>query len=56
MKTAAVITVKNPRALGYAGRKRIAAWLRKQAKMLDTHKSEAWGLQYRGRYIIDGSV
>lgn len=51
-KSAAVVTIKDAAAMNQAGARRIAAWLRKQADMLE-QKDERGALsdRYRARYI-----
>ncbi len=49
-KTAAIVTINHPAKMNAKGRKRIAAWLRSRAKLLEKH-SDLMASRYTARYI-----
>lgn len=49
-KSAAVLTIKDAGSMTDQGRKEVAAWLRKQAKLLVEHGSELSD-RFRARYL-----
>lgn len=51
IKSAAVITIKAPGKMTKAGRKNIAAWLRKHASMLLRHGEQYTDGRFTGRFI-----
>ena len=50
MKTAAVLTIVNPNRMSVYGRRRVVAWLRRQARFLSKHSKEL-GPNFRARYL-----
>jgi hypothetical protein len=51
LKSAAIITIKAPGKMTKAGRKDIAAWLRRHASMLLKHGEQYTDGRFTGRYL-----
>ncbi len=50
-QTAAIITVYGAPKMSYAGRRRVASWMRRQAEFLLKHGRELTPTRYTAKYL-----